>query len=461
MTPVNLCHRIDPLTYTLGNRSVPLYTLKTNSRNDIEIHRTHPTKLNSKAPVVSLSLGEISQCNNENVTISLFPKLAEIYAREQALELSRRNQLSPPDAMQAEHDAVRKAEAQEACVLRWNASHGHYDIFHGALPATTDTSNWSSSPGILHLTISTSSDLPHHNPTVVITFPGSETNPLMTLDLNTKTLSLAIDTTLTTVPSLYTIDALIATILTVIVLDDTSSMVLRAMDIYEPKAEDFPNPYGIGSACSTAAHSRSNSYGQNNNTTGPNSTNPLQSHSTTADDPYSSNSTDQHRHPDLNPNLDPNLDLDLQESIQEVLPMTWIRTHSRSRFSQLTKRNRRLHFSSLNLRNSWRWMKRTFTLTPEPTEKILPVHNAASRSRSRSRTTTQTQTQTQQQQQRTIPVPVPAPAQESSNININAIDLERHGNQPQTRRAARSSRFVTWMFSLLVSMFTAVVKFLS
>ena len=348
-------HRIDSLTFTLGNRSVPLYSLKTNSRNDIEIHRTHPSKLNTKAPVVTLSLGELSQCNDENISIALFPKLAEIFAREKAQEYCRRNQLSPPHAIQAESDAVRKAETQESCVVQWNAAAGRYDIFHSALLPPSPPSRNKHTAGLLHLTLSTPPDLPHPRPTVRITSPGFDSTALMTLDLNTRTLSLSPRTIFSTVPSLYAIDALIATLLTVTVLDDTSTIALRAMEIYEPKAEDFPNPYRLGTPCSTAAHSRSNSHGQNHIFTR-NSTDILRSRCLTPSQPQPT----------------PEIDLEAQrQPLEEHTPQTphpsFSRPTSRSRFSQMTRRNR-LSFQSINLRSPWTWIKRTFSMTPEPTE---------------------------------------------------------------------------------------------
>lgn len=236
--------------------------------NDIEIHRTHPAKPNTKAPVVTLSLDEIDQYNSENVSITLFPKLAEIFAREQALELSRRNQLDPPRAMQAENDAVRRAEAQEACVLRWNAAYSRYDLYHHAFTRdyssqrsnTPNSQSDAIASGMLNLTITASPDTRgpclQSRPSILITAPRqpqSRPSPplpfedddaaLMALDLGTMKLSISTDSILSTTPSLHTIDALIATILTVAVFDDASSLVLRDMAIHEPTPEDFPSPY--------------------------------------------------------------------------------------------------------------------------------------------------------------------------------------------------------------------------
>ncbi|KAK2738380.1 hypothetical protein FQN57_007057 [Myotisia sp. PD_48] len=244
--------RVDSLTYTVGTSSVPFYSLKRNQMNDLELHKTHPSKPNTKAPIVTLSLGGME--NSKATDISIFPKLAELLAREQSLELARQNNLSPAHAMEAEADAVLRTQAEETCLLEWRATQHQYKLHYQALnpkcdsspvPSSSSTSAGRSSE-LLYAAISM--------PRVGIYIPATSNNsskyadnPLVTVDLDTWVLSIHTKAILSAIPSLHGIDILIATLVTVLVTNETTQPILENMDIYVPKAEDFPDPYRVAS----------------------------------------------------------------------------------------------------------------------------------------------------------------------------------------------------------------------
>jgi hypothetical protein len=388
--------------------------------NDIEIHRTHPSKLNTKAPVVTLSLGEINQCNNESVTITLFPKLAEILARERALDLARRNQLDPPHAMRAENDAVQRAEAQEACVLRWNSAYGRYDLYHGAIRqhrtrfdaegrASESSESRNSLQGILYLTISTpfnsTTSFPPRPSTIQITAPyqshgqssAEAETLLMELDLSTMDLWMSPSCILSIIPSLYTLDALIATILTVAVFDDASNIVLRSMDIRQPRPEDFPIPYRVGSPAPTLVSGQPNS-----NSLSPNG--------------------DNHPIPQA----------ERQEAEQEAALMAQIRSQQRS--------------------------KKQKSHSPRPRKWSCFGGKAVSEKRHHVRAKTLSTSSTRYSM--------------STYTSVQEIDLERYGwqgpppvpakdgSQDVPLRTRTAVKCVTWVFSAILAVATMIVKFI-
>ncbi|KAK2742376.1 hypothetical protein FQN55_007910 [Onygenales sp. PD_40] len=258
--------KADPLTYTFGNHATSLYSLKTNDMNDVEIQKSHPTKEHTKSPIITLSNAEINRPNEMGFITVVFPMLAEILAREQALSLSRQHQLAPTDAMEVEDDAVKRAEAQESCILEWTGTHGRYDIRHQALfpqaaSATPDSGYQSSdSPTpekqgqLLNLTVSastTDSVELGHPPSILITIPGPDSAnvaPLVALDLETMTLSISAGVIASTIPALYSIDSLVASILLIAVTDQTTKKILSDMEIGTPGSRTFPDPYHINSS---------------------------------------------------------------------------------------------------------------------------------------------------------------------------------------------------------------------
>ncbi|PGG98937.1 hypothetical protein GX51_06520 [Blastomyces parvus] len=240
--------KADHLTYTFGNQSATLYTLKTNAMGDVDIQKSHPARENSKSPIVTLSSTEINRPNGTGFITVVFPMLAGILARDQALSLSRQHQLAPTEAMEVEDDAVKRAEAQETCILEWNGAHGRYDVQHQALfnGPSDDQENKVQRQGspiinkrgqILHLTVSastTDSAELGHPPSILVTIPGRDSTkdtPLAALDLETMNLSISAGTISSTIPALYCIDSLVASILIIAATDQYIRNILDGMSI--------------------------------------------------------------------------------------------------------------------------------------------------------------------------------------------------------------------------------------
>ncbi|OJD18143.1 hypothetical protein AJ78_01809 [Emergomyces pasteurianus Ep9510] len=263
--------KVDHLTYTFGNKSATLYSLKTNSMGDVDIQRSHPTKDNIKSPIITLNSTEINRPKGTDFITAVFPMLAGILARDQAMILSRQHQLAPTDAMEVEEDAVRRAEAQESCILEWNAAHGRYDVKHQALfnDPSDGLANEIQRQGsaiintrgqILHLTVSastTDSVKLSHPPSILITIPGrnsAKDTPLVALDLETMTLSISAGVISSTISALYCIDSLVASILIIAATDQYTRTILAAMDIETAVTKgEFPDPYNATSSKTPSA----------------------------------------------------------------------------------------------------------------------------------------------------------------------------------------------------------------
>ncbi|KLJ08399.1 hypothetical protein EMPG_16169 [Blastomyces silverae] len=255
--------KVDHLTYTFGNQSATLYTLKTNAMGDVDIQRSHPTKENTKSPIVTLNSTEINRPKGTGFITIVFPMLAGILARDQALSLSRQHELAPTDAMEVEDDAVRRAEAQETCILEWNGAHGRYDVQHQALfnDPSDDQENNVQRQGCpiinkrgqtLHLTVSastTDSAEFGHPPSILVTIPGRDSTkdtPLVALDLETMNLSISAGTISSTIPALYCIDSLVASILIIAATDQYIRTILGDMSVETPVSiGEFPDPYDV------------------------------------------------------------------------------------------------------------------------------------------------------------------------------------------------------------------------
>lgn len=213
--------------------------------NDIEVHRTHPSKSNLKSPVVTLNIGNLSQSPPTGIGLALFPKLAEIVTREHTLELARQHQLSPQCVMEIESDAVRRAEIENSCILELYPKQNRYNLYYaapdarGTASSTNHTTQQFQAPihHLLQATVSTT--IPNtiamrQYPKIQIAAPNQDLNtatPLIALDLETMALSISVDQIRSTIPSLYGIDTMVAAILTIAVSNETCKSVLAGMSI--------------------------------------------------------------------------------------------------------------------------------------------------------------------------------------------------------------------------------------
>lgn len=225
--------------------------------NDIEVHRTHPSKPNTKSPVVTLNIGDLGQSPPTGIGLALFPKLAEIVTREHTLDLARQHQLSPQCVMEIEIDAVRRAEAENSCILELYPGQNRYNLYYAApdrrdiASSTVYMQSQHQHHGLLHATVSTS--LPNtiamrQYPKIQIALPNQDLNttpPLIALDLETMALSISVEQIRSTIPSLYAIDTMVAAILTIAVSNETCKSVLAGMSIQSPQQGNIQNLHQI------------------------------------------------------------------------------------------------------------------------------------------------------------------------------------------------------------------------
>ncbi|KAI1911110.1 hypothetical protein LOZ12_004530 [Ophidiomyces ophidiicola] len=248
--------KIDAFTFVFGSQTSPFYTLRTNPMNDLEIHRTHPKRPNTKSPVMTLNIGDASRESHGGISLALFPKLAELLTREHALEFARKNNLPPLNAMQAENDALMRSEAQNSCILELKPAQSQYNIYYPTLlglgMAPTHGQGPSHPPsqfGVLHATVLTT--LPHtiamrQYPIIQIAPPNADLNtqaPLVSLDLESMALSINVRQILATTRSFYGIDTMVSSILTVALSNETSRSILSSMSIQSPRPSVVPPLY--------------------------------------------------------------------------------------------------------------------------------------------------------------------------------------------------------------------------
>ncbi|KAL4810011.1 hypothetical protein BDV18DRAFT_130114 [Aspergillus unguis] len=248
--------RLDPATFVFGDPNVPFYTMQTYSTNEVSITRRNPIIPNSSIPIMMLQLEDRRRRDppNDGLVSHLLSRLAAMLAIDQAAELSRQHQLSPPDAADVETNALKRAAALESCKLSWNPMKRIYELRHPSI----------NQRGALHITVFKPTNQNQNRgqpqaPTILVTAPlpnnavdvaavasprtstlplsGSESDsdePLASLDLRTMTLSISAAAINSTIPSLYAIDSIVAAILAVAVADLSSNPVLADMPIYDP-----------------------------------------------------------------------------------------------------------------------------------------------------------------------------------------------------------------------------------
>ncbi|KAL2863672.1 uncharacterized protein BJX67DRAFT_363165 [Aspergillus lucknowensis] len=289
--------RTDPATFVFGDPNSPFYTMQTYSTNELSLTRANPSIPSSSIPIMMLQLEDRRRREppNDGLVSHLFSRLAAMLAIEQAADLARQHQLSPPDATEVEANALKRAAAQESCKLSWNTTKRVYELRHPSLnrqypnhdsqpatpPALVGAAGIPLSPtraqrtGALHVTVSTPSANPEQNPgqsqapTILVTAPlpnnslngaasaaatprtstlpfsGSESDSdetLASLDLRTLTLSISASAISDAIPSLYAIDSVVAAVLAVAVSDASTNPVLADMPFYDPHGTQVQIP---------------------------------------------------------------------------------------------------------------------------------------------------------------------------------------------------------------------------
>lgn len=219
---------------------------------------------------------------HDGLVTVIFSKLAAMLAVEQAAELTRQHRLAPSEAVEVETHAVTRAASQESCRLIWNERQNRYELQHPSLlkqhspELLGEDGNplsrvQTKKPGILHISVSPSSDSESlQPPTIVVTCPTPPNNvraadtaatprtstlpqadndePLAWFDLGTMSLSICAGLTTTIIPSLYAIDSLVAAILTVAVTDPATNPILANTEMYVPSLGTPRTPRSAGSS---------------------------------------------------------------------------------------------------------------------------------------------------------------------------------------------------------------------
>ncbi|QKX62986.1 uncharacterized protein TRUGW13939_10154 [Talaromyces rugulosus] len=273
--------RTDTATFTFGDPQLPFYTLQA-STNGLSVMRNHPFKANRGVQVMALAFEDPGrrQPPHDGLVTVIFSKLAAMLAVEQAAELTRQHRLAPSEAVEVETHAVTRAASQESCRLIWNERQNRYELQHPSLlkqhspELLGDDGNplsrvQTKKPGILHISVSPSSDSESlQPPTIVVTCPTPPNNvraadtaatprtstlpqadndePLAWFDLGTMSLSICAGLTTRIIPSLYAIDSLVAAILTVAVTDPATNPILANTEMYVPSLGTPRTPPGSG-----------------------------------------------------------------------------------------------------------------------------------------------------------------------------------------------------------------------
>lgn len=246
--------------------------------------RNHPFKVNRGVQVMALSFEDPGrrQPPHDGLVTVIFSKLAAMLAVEQAAELTRQHRLAPSEAVEVETHAVTRAASQESCRLIWNERQNRYELQHPSLlkqhspELLGEDGNplsrvQTKKPGILHISVSPSSDSESlQPPTIVVTCPTPPNNvraadsaatprtstlpqadndePLAWFDLGTMSLSICAGLTTAIIPSLYAIDSLVAAILTVAVTDPATNPVLANTEMHVPSLGTPRTPGSGGSS---------------------------------------------------------------------------------------------------------------------------------------------------------------------------------------------------------------------
>lgn len=261
----------------------PLYTLETFENDELSISRGMPSKANSNVSVMSLNLEDRRRREHphDGLVTLLFSRLAAMLAIEQAEDIAKLHLLNPSEAAKIETEALNRASAQESCRLSWNRNLRLYELRHpqvarrqplalvgaGGIPLSPVQSAPS---GVLFITVSAPSNdvTPRQAPTILVTNPSSSTalavaqqaansrtstlpvadsdEPLVALDLTTRTLTISPAAIIATIPSLYAVDSVIAAVLAVAVSDEATNPILADMEVEPPSHHAQDSQAGPG-----------------------------------------------------------------------------------------------------------------------------------------------------------------------------------------------------------------------
>ena len=279
---LTLC-RTSEATFTFGaDPQYPFYTLKTFDTNEISVSKTNPVKRSDIQEIVLSAIEPLARRlpPNDGLVSFIFPKMAAMLALTQSSQIAKSNHLASSEREDIEAAAIRRAAAQEACHLRWNANHDRYELEHPAVARRARDPNFLKSPispdsnsvmmtqlhdPMLHILItnpalSSPPIITISNPNVTTpnasatagirlsTIPQSDSStparPLASLDLNKSLLHIDADQILSLMPSLFSIDSIICALFAVAIADESTNPILGSLPIWMPRPKAPLSQYG-------------------------------------------------------------------------------------------------------------------------------------------------------------------------------------------------------------------------
>lgn len=178
----------------------PTFTLEA-SNTKITISRTHPGNRNPTLQTTTSTLEKPT--STEPLVTCIFPKLAGLMALDQSSNVAVAHKLDRKASADLQAEAIGRAQEREASMLLWDSDSNKYCLMHPTLLDSAATT--------LPIEI-----IPNPSNPQKITIFAPETNtPLLTLSLQSLALTLYTPA-ITALPSLYILDTLISTLLTLL-----------------------------------------------------------------------------------------------------------------------------------------------------------------------------------------------------------------------------------------------------
>lgn len=243
--------------------------------NEIALSKICPRKATLKCEVSVNTIEPATRRSppNDGLVTFIFPKMAAMLAINQSTALAQEHGLAPTHRDEVQAAAVRRAAAQEACRLRWNAVEQHYQIEHPAVGRRLRSPEFLRSPASAHpqalesrpvLDVNVSIPVGRSLPIISIANPKSDVESsapsmpgirmstipqfdtdtsLISLDFNTRVMRISANKILEHVPSLFAVDSLVSAVMTVAIADAVTNPFMAAMEIWQPKPSRAMSQY--------------------------------------------------------------------------------------------------------------------------------------------------------------------------------------------------------------------------
>lgn len=192
---------LDHEAFTLTSSSSALYTLHA-SGSTVVMTRAHPLDPSKEITICKPTLSAPSVIHPELATF--FPTLAELLAIDTASNVAATQHLPRQEGIRLQTEALDRARRAEAATLLWDSDSANY---YFSLPSLHNPSGVESPPTALSIEIV---------PDSFIRFVTSTAQPILTLDLASKTLDLQTCNITSLASSIHTLDVLLSSLLTLI-----------------------------------------------------------------------------------------------------------------------------------------------------------------------------------------------------------------------------------------------------